>query len=70
MFWWFERRGQFLRYEVRGLPGGGYEMRVVDIDGRERAEHFDESTELTKRQVDFEKELLAEGWSGPHGWNL
>lgn len=70
MFWWFERRGQFLRYEVRDLPAGGYEMRVVDIDGTERAEHFDDSSELTKRQVDFESELLADGWTGPHGWNL
>lgn len=70
MFWWFEKRGQFLRYEVRYLPEGGYEMRVVDTDGRERAEHFDDSDELTKRQLDFEKELLADGWTGPHGWNL
>ena len=70
MFWWFERRWQYLRYEVRDLPTGGYELRVIDTDGRERAEHFDDSSELTKRQLDFEKELLAEGWTGPHGWNL
>ena len=70
MFWWFERRGQYLRYEVRDLPDGGYELRVIDADGRERAELFDDSSELTKRQLDFEKELLEEGWTGPHGWNL
>lgn len=70
MFWWFERRGQFVRYEVRYLSEGGYELRVVDTEGRERAERFDDSEELTKRQVDFEKELLADGWTGPHGWNL
>ena len=70
VFWWFERRGQYLRYEVRDLPDGGYELRVIDADGRERAELFDDSSELTKRQLDFEKELLEEGWTGPHGWNL
>ena len=70
VFWWFERRGQYLRYEVRDLPDGGYELRVIDADGRERAELFADSSELTKRQLDFEKELLEEGWTGPHGWNL
>jgi hypothetical protein len=70
VFWWFEKRGQYLRYEVRDLPDGRYELRVLKADGTERAEHFTDSSELTKRQIDFENELLAEGWTGPHGWNL
>jgi len=70
VFWWFERRGQFLRYEITDLPGGGYELRVIDADGTERVENFEDSSDLTKRQVDFERDLAAEGWTGPHGWNL
>ena len=70
MFWWFERRGQFLRYEVRDLPDGGYELRVIDTDGTERAEHFADSADLNKRQIEFERTLAAEGWTGPVGWNL
>ena len=34
----------------------------------ERRERFSDSSDLAKRQADFEKELAAEGWSGPHGW--
>jgi hypothetical protein len=70
VFWWFERRGQFLRYEVRDLPDGRYELRVIDIDGSERAEHFIDSGDLNKRQIEFEKDLAADGWTGPVGWNL
>ena len=70
MFWWFERRGQLLRYEVTDRPGGGYELRVIDADGKESVENFEDSSDLTKRQVDFERGLAAEGWTGPHGWNL
>jgi hypothetical protein len=70
VFWWFERQGQFLRYEITDLPAGGYELRVIDADGIERVENFEDSADLTKRQVDFERGLAAEGWTGPHGWNL
>ncbi len=70
MFWWFERGGQFLRYEVSNASGGGYVLRIIDPDGTERAEHFDDSADLSKRQIDFERDLTAKGWTGPHGWNL
>jgi hypothetical protein len=70
VFWWFERRGEFMRYEVSELPEGGYVMRVVDVDGTERAERFSDSSDLTRRQENFERELTDGGWSGPHGWNL
>jgi hypothetical protein len=69
VFWWFERRGQFLRYEARDLPDG-FELRVIDPDGTEHVEHFVDSGDLTRRQLAFERSLTAEGWTGPHGWNL
>ena len=70
MFWWFERSGQYLRYESREREGGGFELRVISPDGTEQVETFEDSTDLNKRQHAFELELAAEGWSGPHGWNV
>jgi hypothetical protein len=70
VFVWFERGGKFLRYEARDLPEGGYELRIIDPDGTERAEQFTDSAELNRRQIDFERELAETGWTGPHGWNL
>lgn len=69
MFWWFERRGEYLRYEAREVKGG-YELCVIAPDGTERVEHFTDSSELAKRQLEFEHELSEDGWTGPHGWNL
>ena len=70
MFWWFERGGEFMRYEVNELPEGGYLMHVVDVDGTEHNERFSDSSDLTRRQADFEQELTEQGWNGPHGWNV
>jgi hypothetical protein len=70
VFWWFERGGKFLRYETRDCPGGGFEMRVINPDGSEKVEVFQDSADLARRQRDFEEVLAADGWSGPHGWNL
>ena len=69
MFWWFERGGQYLRYETRET-GGGYELRVIKPDGSELVENFTDSADLTRRQLAFERDLVHEGWTGPHGWNL
>jgi hypothetical protein len=70
VFWWFERNGRYMRCEVLQLPSGTFELRVVDPDGDERVERFTDSEELARRQVAVENELIAEGWSGPHGWHL
>ncbi|HWF86458.1 MAG TPA: hypothetical protein VG222_16480 [Vicinamibacterales bacterium] len=67
---WFEKGGDFLRYEARDLSNGRYELRIIDADGTERTETFTDSTALNKRQIDLERELAANGWTGPHGWNL
>jgi hypothetical protein len=70
VFVWFEKGGDFLRYEARELSNGRYELRIIDADGTERTETFSDSTALNKRQIDLERELAANGWTGPHGWNL
>ena len=70
MFWWFERAGRYLRCETRGRPEGGYELHVINPDGAERVEQFDDSADLSRRQMAIEHDLRAEGWSGPHGWTI
>ena len=70
MFWWFERSGQYLRYEARQRPDGACELCVVTPDGQEQVETFVDSSGLSRRQHDFERELSADGWNGPHGWNV
>ena len=64
MFWWFERAGQFLRYEARTLPNGTRELRVTTPDGVEHVETCADSTSLTARQIEFEREFIAEGLDG------
>ena len=69
MFWWFERRGEYLRYETREVAGG-YQLCVIAPDGSERVETFHDSSDLANRQLEFERQLARDGWTGPHGWNL
>jgi len=69
VFWWFERKGEFLRYEARPA-GDGFELCIVQADGTERVERFDDSAALARRQAEFERQIRREGWNGPHGWNL
>lgn len=70
MFWWFERNGQYMRCEAREAGPGVFELAIIRSDGTEQVERFTDSEDLTARQQELERELLAEGWSGPHGWNV
>jgi hypothetical protein len=70
MFWWFKRGDAYLRYEARQSDEVTYELRIVNVDGSEEVEHFDNDQELSARQRDLEQQLADDGWSGPHGWNL
>ena len=70
MFWWYERGGRFVRCAAQAVPGDGYELRIVSPDGTEQVERFAASSELAKRQASLESEFHADGWTGPHGWNV
>jgi hypothetical protein len=70
MFWWFKRGDSYVRYEARQNAVAAYELRIVDVDGSEAVEQFDNEQDLSARQRDLERELGEQGWSGPHGWNL
>jgi len=67
MIWFFERQGKYVRCETRKAADGAYELVVLDGDGAERVERFDDSSSLARRQVELEHRLTADGWTGPHG---
>lgn len=70
MFTWFRRDAEFLGYEVRETGAGAYELAIRQSDGTESVEHFTDQHALTERQLALQQELEADGWTGPHGWNL
>jgi hypothetical protein len=47
-----------------------FELTVIGSDGIEQVEHFETADALHEREVAIEQELLAQGWVGPHGWNV
>jgi hypothetical protein len=68
MVFFFERQGQFIRCESRPAEKGqGYELAIIYPDGHEEIERYDDTVELTKRQLQLESELTSAGWYGPHG---
>jgi hypothetical protein len=67
MVWFFERSGQFIRCETRDGRNGRWELVVVDADGRERVEQFEDSSALDGRVRELECGFRATGWFGPHG---
>jgi hypothetical protein len=70
MFWWFKRQEDLLRYEARQLSSGDFEFCVIDEHGHERVERFTNGDALHARQLEFERSLKEDGWTGSHGWNL
>jgi len=70
MLWWFERGGRHTQVEVLHLVNGRYELRVLDADGREHVETFDDPAELAKRQQAVHDDLVAQGWKRSGEWLL
>jgi hypothetical protein len=70
MFTWFRRGDEFLRYESREISKGVYELTIMRSDGTEKVERFSHQEALADRQLALQRELEAQGWTGPHGWNL
>ena len=67
MVWFYERKGAFIRCETRTAMTGGFELVVIEPDGSERVEHFDDSATLARRQAELENTLTHDGWTGPFG---
>jgi hypothetical protein len=68
MVWFYERQGSFIRCEARDAPGGaGFELVIVEPDGTESVERFDDSASLQRRQQELQSNLSHDGWQGPFG---
>lgn len=69
MFYWFTKGAHVLHYEARELSPTVFEL-TVRGPGADRVERFARADDLHARQVQLQQELEADGWTGPHGWNL
>ena len=66
MIWFYERKGEHLRCEIRQqVEGDRFELVVTLPDGSERIEVFDDSFALNRRSLELEKKLSLKGWKGP-----
>ena len=66
MIWFFERKGDHLRCEIRTqIEGDRYDLVITQPDGREFVEQFSDSRALAHRTTELEQTLRREGWNGP-----
>jgi len=63
MFWFFERAGARLHFELRqDTNGRSFELVVTWPDGRQEVERFDETRGLVRRSCALRTELIDDGW--------
>jgi hypothetical protein len=66
VIWFYERKGEHLRCEIRQqIEGDRFALVVTLPDGTERTEMFDDSYALNRRSRELEKMLTEKGWNGP-----
>jgi hypothetical protein len=66
VIWFYERKGEHLRCEIRQLiEGDKFALVVTMPDGSERTEWFDDGGALNRRSVELEQMLRGKGWNGP-----
>jgi len=66
VIWFYERKGQHLKCEIRQqVEGDRFALTVTLPDGTERTELFDDSGAINRRSVELEKMLTQKGWNGP-----
>lgn len=68
MIWFFERKGDHLRCEIRTqVEGDRYDLVITRPDGTESVEQFTDSRALSHRTAELEQAMRRDGWSGPFG---
>ncbi len=71
VIWFYERKGEHLRCEIRQLVEGDKFALVVTMpDGSERTEIFEDSGALNRRSVELEQMLTDKGWNGPYARDI
>jgi hypothetical protein len=67
VFYFFERRCQFVSVELAGDHKTGYHITITDHDGHERTERFPSSDALLARWAELQQTFEQSGWWGPAG---
>ena len=63
MIWFFDRRGERLRYEIRrAASDDAYEVAVTFPDGRTETHRVGDAVDLLERCAEVARALKAEGW--------
>jgi len=66
VIWFYERKGEHLRCEIRQqIEGDRFSLVVTLADGTERIEVFDDTSALNRRSIELEQRLMQKGWNGP-----
>lgn len=66
VIWFYERKGEHLRCEIRQqIEGDRFALVVTLPNGTERTELFEDSSTLNRRSRELERMLLDTGWNGP-----
>ena len=66
VIWFYERKGEHLRCEIRQqVEGDRFALVVTLPDGTERTEMFDDSYALNRRSMELARMLTEKGWNGP-----
>lgn len=71
MIWFYERKGEHLRCEIRQMiEGDRFALVLTMPDGSERTEWFDDGGALNKRSIELEEMLRTKGWTGPYARDI
>jgi hypothetical protein len=71
VIWFYERKGEHLRCEIRQvIEGDKFALVVTMPDGTERTEVFEDSGALNRRSVELEQMLTTKGWNGPYARDI
>ncbi|MEO8077470.1 MAG: hypothetical protein ABI818_14165 [Acidobacteriota bacterium] len=66
MFYFFRRKDEYIRCEIRGAMDSPhhYELVVVEPSGAERIERYSSSTDIHDRWLQLQRGFEYAGWSG------
>ncbi len=64
MLSFFERDGERLQCEIRPSEhAAGFDLEIVNPDGRRQLEHADDANVLALRWLELEERLKRDGWT-------
>ena len=67
MFYFFEKEGDFVRFEMRPTRGDACDIVITESSGHERVEHYPSCDAVQTRWDELKRRFHADGWLGPFG---